>query len=149
MPSRKSTARFGKSSDRNRTSSDLSMISTRLPRSALSQSAGSEGLGRPFDVRNETSGKAAPFFTGAALAVSVSLSSSISQICRWTINRLAVELTAPATAAIHSPNSCLSSEIIAIIRQLSCTAGPTLHFILPRQDAIGSVLATQRDHDLR
>src|ERR1700704_553782 len=150
MPSRNSTARRGKSSDRNRTWSDLSRNSTWLPRSVVSQSAGREGFGRPFDRRNETSGKAAPFFTSAVLAVNVSPSPSMSNICRWGIKRLAIKLMARATAAIHSPNSSLSSEIIAITRQLSWTASRRLHFVLPRQDAIGILRADQQpDHHLR
>ncbi len=131
MPSRNSIARFGKSSDRNRTWSGLSKISTRLPRSVASQSGGREGIGRPFDSRNETSGKAAPFFTGAALAVKLLASPSTRSICRCCTKRPTIELMARSTATIHSPNSSLSSEIIATIRKLWWTAGRRLHFVLP------------------
>ncbi len=123
MPSRKSAACLGKSIDRNRTWSDLRRRSTRLPRSADSQSAGRDGSGRPFDTRNETSGKAVPFFTNAVLAVNVLPSPSMSNTCRWGTKRLAIKLIARATAAIHSPNSSLSSEIIVITRQLLRSAG--------------------------
>src|ERR1700731_251641 len=149
MPSRKSAACLGKSSDRNRTWSDLSRTSTRLPRSMVPQSAGRDGSGRPFDMRNEISGKAMPFFTDAILAVNVLSSPSIRNICRRGMKRPAIKSMARATAAIHSPNSSLSSEIIAIIRQLSWTAARSLHIILPRQDAIGILLTAQPDHHLR
>src|ERR1700676_2414807 len=151
MPSRNSRALRGKSSDRNRTWSDLSRNSTWLPRSVLSQSAGSEGSGRPLDRRNETSGKATPFFTDTALARNVFSSPSTSNICRWGIKRLAIKLVARATAAIHSPNSSLSSEIIAIIRQLSWMASRSPHFVLPRQHAVGILFFffVQPDHNLR
>src|ERR1700737_3571424 len=149
MPSRKSAACLGKSSDRNRTWSDLSGTSTRLPGRGASHSAGKDGPGRPFDMRNETSGKAAPFFTDAALAVNVLPSPSMSNTCRWGTKRLAIKLIARATAAIHSPNSSLSSEIIVITRQLLRTAGRSPHIILPRQQAIRIRLATQLDHHLR
>src|SRR5882757_2470846 len=127
MPSRKSTACLGKSSDRNSTWPDVSTTSTRLPRSVASQSAGKEGVGRPFKRRNETSGKAGPFCADVALAVNVLPPPSLIKICRWRTYRLIMELTTPATAAIHSENSALSSEIIAINPPpVSAGGGPLL-----------------------
>jgi hypothetical protein len=127
----------------------LSRNSTRPPRSALSQSGGSEGLGRPLARRNETSCKASLFFTGAALAVKQPSSPSTSQTCRRGIRRPVIEPTAKATAAIHSPKNSLSSEIIASTPKLSSTIGCRFHRVPPRQHAIRILLTPQVDHHLR